>query len=74
MFYKQILSGDPGDGYQGLKGIGPVKAEQILARYDREVWWSSIVEEYIDRGLTEKDALQQARVARICRLVCEIYT
>lgn len=66
-FYQQILSGDPGDGYHGVPGIGPVTAQKILKANAPEDWWPVIVETYGKAGLTEEDALQQARVARICR-------
>ena len=68
-FYQQILSGDPGDGYKGIPGIGAKKAVKILEQHDSDVedLWPVVVKEYEDHGLTEKDALQQARVARMCR-------
>jgi DNA polymerase-1 len=66
-FYRQVLTGDPTDGYQGCPGIGPTKAERILHSTPKEKWWETVVETYIQRGSTEKDALTQARVARILR-------
>lgn len=65
-FYTQILTGDPTDGYCGLPGIGAVKAEKILQEADGK-YWEAIVKAYESKGLTEEDALVQARVARICR-------
>lgn len=64
-FYLQVLTGDPTDGYKGCPGIGPKSAERILA--DAEDPWRAIVETYESKGLTEEDALVQARVARILR-------
>lgn len=65
----QVLTGDPVDGYTGLPGIGPVKAAKIM--FDAEdrglTPWAAVVEAYEAKGLTEQDALVQARVARICR-------
>ena len=78
-FYSQILTGDPTDGYKGLPGVGAAKAEKILNKALEEgtPWadqqqlnalrWKHIVEAYELKGLTEEDALQQARVARILR-------
>lgn len=62
-FYLQILTGDPGDGYTGIPGIGAKKAEAILV----EPYWDSVLAAYLYYGLTEQDALTQARVARILR-------
>lgn len=65
-FYTQILTGDTTDGYGGCPGIGPKKAYKII----EENWpnpWPAIVEAYKAKGLTEEEALVQARVARILR-------
>ena len=68
-FYTQVLTGDPTDGYAGIPGIGPKKAEKILQEGISEGWtvWGTICLAYEAAGLTEADALQQARVARILR-------
>lgn len=74
-FYMQCLTGDPADGYKGVPGIGPKRAEKILGpffeelEFRRDALWDAIVKTYESKGLTEEDALQNARVARICR--CE---
>lgn len=60
----QTLTGDQVDGYKGCPGIGPVKAAEILAG---GLDWSAVVAAYEAKGLTEEDALVQARVARILR-------
>jgi len=69
-FYTQILTGDTADGFKGCPGIGPKKAEKILDGC-LEAWkpyvWERIVEAYEAKGLTEEDAIVQARVARILR-------
>ena len=62
----QTLTGDPVDGYPGCPGIGAVKAERLLGT-DPTSWWPVVVETYAKAGLTEKDALRMARVARILR-------
>lgn len=79
-FYTQILVGDTCDGYKGCPGIGKKKAEMVLQEaFDfffsesnlytslPEVLWTEIIKVYESKGLTEEDALQQARVARILR-------
>lgn len=71
-FFSQVLTGDATDGYKGCPGVGPVKAEAILFGV-MPPWgtlpeaWDAIVAAYKTAGLTEADALLQARVARICR-------
>jgi len=73
-FYQQVLQGDPTDGYKGCPGIGEVKAKAILAeaeghikqyneRFPEAIYWQYVVETYESKGLTEEDALVQARVA-----------
>jgi DNA polymerase-1 len=75
--FTQTLTGDATDGYPGCPGIGKVKAEKLLSKMpdgpiDPEIshneWrWPLIVKAYEAKGLTEADALVQARIARICR-------
>lgn len=60
----QTLIGDTTDGYKGCPGIGPKKAEKALIESQS---WQTVVGLYASKGLTEEDALVQARVARICR-------
>ena len=59
----QILSGDPTDGYSGLKGYGPKTSQKMLAKHG--VSWSVIVDLYEKQGMTEDDALMTARLAYI---------
>lgn len=72
----QTLVGDSTDGYpgcppmpsmlvdgkriRGKRGVGAKTAPRYIER-----GWSGVVEAFIERGLTEQDALTQARVARI---------
>lgn len=68
-FAMQTLTGDITDGYKGCPGIGKVKAEKILETAASEChYWAYIVEAYEAKGLTEQDALTQARMARILRV------
>jgi DNA polymerase-1 len=63
-FYTQVLTGDTTDGYKGIPGIGPKKAETILgSRPD----WGIVIHAYQKAGMTETDAKSQARLARILR-------
>jgi len=62
-FLTQCLTGDSTDGYPGLPGCGPKGAEKIL-----EVGvWDEVVQAYEKKGLSEMEALIQARCARILR-------
>lgn len=64
-FYIQSLMGDSGDGYHGIKGLGIKTAVKVLAE-DGDPW-ENVVKKYESKGLTEDDALLQARLARILR-------
>lgn len=72
----QTLTGDATDGYAGCPGIGPKKAEAALTvvmtqpglvKRPVDDLWGAVKATFESRGLTEDDALVQARVARICR-------
>lgn len=60
----QTLTGDTTDGYSGCPGIGPKKAEALL---NGVADWSVVVAAFEKAGLSENEALVQARVARILR-------
>jgi DNA polymerase-1 len=66
-FLTQVLTGDSVDGYPGVPGIGPVKAAKLLDGLTLFEAWPVIVKAYEKKGLTEDDALAQARCARILR-------
>ena len=62
----QTLAGDQTDGYSGVPGIGVKRAETL---FNKEGYnWSTVVKAFTDKGLTEDDALQNARLARILTL------
>lgn len=73
----QTLTGDVTDGYKGCPGIGSTRAERLLLPFahetkhddyfDLEAAWQKVVETFVKSGLSEEEALVQARVARICR-------
>lgn len=60
----QTLTGDASDGYSGCPGIGPKKAADILAA---EAFWEVVLATFKKAGLSEEEALTQARVSRILR-------
>lgn len=60
----QTLIGDTTDNYKGCPGVGPVKAEAIL---NDDCSWAAVLAAFTKAGLTEEDALVQARMARILR-------
>jgi len=63
-FLTQTLTGDVADGYKGCPGIGAKKAETLLSSPET-CTWDQVLNTYLAAGLTEDDALAQARVARI---------
>ena len=59
----QTLAGDQTDGYGGVPGIGVKRAEAL---FNKEGYsWKTVVKAFKDKDLTEKDALVNARLARI---------
>lgn len=64
----QTLIGDTADNYAGCPGMGPISADKLLkAIPEPSLLWPAVVKAYRKKGLTEADALLQARVARILR-------
>lgn len=63
----QTLTGDATDGYPGCPSMGPVKASKLLDETPINKRWEAVVKAYEKHGLTEADALTQARCARILR-------
>lgn len=61
----QSLTGDSTDGFDGIKGVGPMTARKLL--HKKGNLWKTVVSAYEDKGLTEDDALMTARLARILR-------
>ena len=58
----QCLSGDQTDGYGGVPGIGVKRAATL---FDKEGYsWKTAVKAFTDKGLTEEDALMNARLAK----------
>ena len=64
----QTLTGDTADNYKGLQGVGKVNTEKIINKdMTYQEMWQAVLSAYREKGFTEKDALIQARVARILR-------
>ena len=64
--YYQTLTGDTSDGYKGAIGIGPVKANNILANCEtEEELWKAVVATYEERGQTEEEAIWTMRLANM---------
>ena len=62
----QTLAGDQTDGYSGVPGIGVKRAETL---FNKEGYsWQTVLKAFDDKGLTEEDALLNARLARILTL------
>ena len=57
------MAGDNTDGYSGVPGIGIKRAEQIFKL--KGYTWKAVVETFEENGMTEKDALINAQLARI---------
>ena len=61
--YIQTMSGDQTDGYSGIPGVGVKRAAALL---DKEgCTWDTVVKAYESKGLSEDDALLNARLAKI---------
>lgn len=61
----QTITGDPTDEYPGCPKAGPKAAEKAFEKYGPT--WAAVLSVYASKGLTEEDALMQARCARILR-------
>lgn len=64
-FLVQALSGDPTDGYAGLKGFGPKTSARLLDK--QGATWDTVLSAYLTKGSTEEEALLNARMAYILR-------
>ena len=64
-FFMQVMSGDQTDGYPGVPGIGLKRAAAILE--EQGCCWKAVLNTFLKAGLTEEDALRNARLAKILR-------
>ena len=70
-FMYQTLIGDRVDGYEGCKGVGDKTARKLLGEVGEKTldeMWKIVVSAYEKAGLTEEEALLNARMARILRV------
>jgi DNA polymerase-1 len=65
-FLYQTLTGDATDNYPGCPGVGPVGAEKLLKT--KGAVWATVIQAFEKAGLTEEDALVQARCAWMNRI------
>lgn len=68
LFYQQWLTGDSTDGFGGIKGMGPKKAQKLLDAGLPHTWLKIAVRAYQKAGMTKDEAEAQARCARILRV------
>lgn len=76
-FMMQVLMGDATDGYPGIPGIGPKKAEKILNSVEehssefiecpQHFWWAAVTFAYMAADFDYNYQMSQARCARILR-------
>jgi DNA polymerase-1 len=57
------MAGDNTDGYAGVPTIGVKRAEKIFE--EKGYTWKAVVETFEEKGMTEEDALVNARLAKI---------
>ena len=62
----QTMAGDQTDGYGGVPSIGIKRADALLT--EKGATWETVVKAFIDKGLTEEDALTNARLAKILQV------
>jgi DNA polymerase I len=59
----QAMSGDQTDGYAGAPGIGIKRAAALLE--SKGCVWNTVLETFLEKDMTEDDALRNARLAKI---------
>lgn len=68
--YTQALTGDVTDGYKGLKGCGPKRAERLLDGLEgsnEQVYIDTVLSAYMDKESTVEEAYEQINCACILR-------
>ena len=63
------MAGDSTDGYSGIPRVAMKRANEILDK--KGCTWDTVLNAFLDKDLTEDDALRNARLARI--LTKELY-
>lgn len=67
-FYMQLLTGDTADNIPGITGVGPKKAEKILADADTDgEMWMAVVKAYSELApdISIEDILKRGRLLRL---------
>ena len=62
----QTLAGDQTDGYSGVPGMGLKRAATLLAASGAT--WETVLNAFLEKGMTEDDALLNARLAKILQV------
>lgn len=62
VFLYQWVCGDTTDGYPGIPGVGPKRAQPLVEADDP---YAAILSAYEERGMDREHAMTQARLARI---------
>jgi DNA polymerase-1 len=62
----QTMAGDQTDGYGGVPTIGVKRADAILT--EKGATWQTVLGTFLGKGLTEEDALKNARLAKILQV------
>jgi DNA polymerase-1 len=62
----QTMAGDQTDGYAGIPTIGVKRADAILTA--NGATWNTVLGAFLEKGLTEEDALKNARLAKILQV------
>lgn len=62
----QTMAGDQTDGYAGVPSIGIKRADALLT--EKGATWNTVLETFLEKGLTEGDALMNARLAKILQV------
>jgi len=67
-FYRQILIGDTTDNIKGVYGIGPKKAEKILAGLSEEQQYYEVcLQTYLDNGRKEEEMILNGQLLWLLR-------
>jgi len=65
----QAITGDPVDGFGGVPGIGPKKAEEFVKPvYTPTQNWEGVLKAFASKGLSDKEALINMRFANMHQL------
>ena len=68
-WFEMSIAGDATDGIIGVKGLGMVSANKLLANTPdtQDALWSKVAETYTKKGYSLADAILNARLTRILR-------